>query len=199
MGTISISPNNKYILGTFEIASEVCAWDLKTGILVTTLKVGKDLGSLDISPDGKEIALSYYKKLQIWNLKTSKVLLSVDNQEEFGFQMAYSHDGKKLAVGLGSGDINIYDPKTLKVVAILKGHFKPVLSVSFNKTDNYLLSGSSDQMAKVWNIKTNKILKSLVNIHRGTVSAVRFNPVSNTFATTGDDGTVQMWKLVTPL
>lgn len=68
LGTISISLIIIH-LGTYETASKVCVWDLNSGILVTTLKVGKDLGSMDISPDGTEIALSYYKKLQIWNLK----------------------------------------------------------------------------------------------------------------------------------
>ena len=50
-------------------------------------------------------------------------------------------------------------------------------------------------MIKIWNLQTQKELKSLINEHKGTVQAVSFNPIANSFATTGQDELIKIWKI----
>jgi WD40 repeat protein len=195
ISTICFTPDSKFILGEYSYDKKVNIWDSETGELVATLPVNIQIGSMDISPDGSKIALSCYHKIQIWSLISKKELISIDDNSVNGFEIAYSNDGKKLAIGLGNGEIKIFDPETLKLLTTFQGHFKPVLSVSFSKDNKYLVSGSSDQMIKVWNLQTQKEFKSLVNEHKGTVQAVSFSPTTNSYATTGQDKLIKIWKI----
>ena len=195
ISTVCFTPDSKFILGEYSYDKKVNIWDTETGELVATLPVNLQIGSMDISPDGSKIALSCYHKIQIWSLISKKELISIDDNSVNGFGIKYSNDGKKLAVGLGNGEIKLFDPETLQLLTTLQGHFKPVLSVSFSKDNKYLVSGSSDQMIKVWNLQTQKELKSLINEHKGTVQAVSFNPTANSFATTGQDKLIKIWKI----
>jgi WD40 repeat protein len=195
ISTVCFTPDGRFIIGEYTFAKKVNIWDSESGELIFTLGINDQLGAMDISPDGSKIALSCYHKIQIWSLISQKQLLSVDDDLVNGFAIKYSPDGKSLAVGLGDGSIKMFDPETLSLRYTLQGHFKSVLSVGFNKDNKYLVSGSTDQMIKVWNLKTKSQLKSLVNEHKGTIEAVAFSPNSNTFETTGDDKTIKLWKI----
>ena len=195
ISTICLTPDDRFIIGESSYAKKVDLWDIETGELISTININEQIGSMDISPDGSKIALSCNKKIQIWSLISSRQVLSIEETAENGLSIKYSPDGKTLAVGLGSGDIKFFDPETLNLKFTLQGHFKSVLSISFNKDSKYLISGSADQMVKVWNLQSKKELKSLINEHKGLVRVVKFNPVSNIFATTGNDKTIKIWKL----
>jgi len=195
VNTITLTPDDRYIIGEYTFEKKVSLWDFETGEMISTLNVNQQIGSMDISPDGSKIALSCYHKIQVWSLISNKQLLSIDDLFARGFAIKYSPDGKDLAVGMGEGEIKFFDPETLILKFILQGHFNAVLSVSFNKTGKYLVSGSSDQMIKIWSLQSKKEVKSLVNFHKGTVQSVAFNPISNIFATTGIDKTIKIWKI----
>jgi WD40 repeat protein len=195
ISTVGFTPDSKFIIGEYTFDKKVNIWDSETGELISTLPVNIQIGSMDISPDGSKIALSCYHKIQVWSLISKKELVSIDDNSTNGFGITYSPDGKKLAVGLSSGEIKIFDSETLKLLITFQGHFKPVLSVSFSKDNKHLVSGSSDQMIKVWNLQTQKEIKSLVNEHKGKVEAVSFSPTTNSFATAGEDKLIKIWKM----
>ncbi len=195
VSTVCLTPDDRYVIGEYSFEKKVDLWDFETGELIFTLPVNLQIGSMDISPDGAKIALSCYHKIQIWSLISKKQLHTIDDNSVNGFAIKYSSDNKFLAVGSGGGEIKLLDPENLKLKYTLSGHFKPVLSVSFSKDGKYLISGSSDQMAKVWSLQTRKQIKSLVNVHNGMINAVSFNPLSNLFATSGSDRTIKLWKI----
>lgn len=195
ISTVCITPDDRYIIGEYPYAKKVDLWDFETSELILTLNIGQQIGSMDISPDGSKIALSCYHSVQIWSLISDKKLSAVDDNSLRGFAIKYSPDGKTLAVGSGDGEIKFFDPESLHLKYTLSGHFKPILSVAFNKENKYLVSGSSDQMVKVWNLQSKKEIKSLVNFHKGMVKAISFNPKSNSFATSGVDKTIKLWKM----
>lgn len=195
ISTVCFTPDGKFIVGEYSYDKKVNIWETETGELIGTLPVNIQIGSMDMSPDGSKIALSCYHKIQIWSLISKKKLLSVDDDSVNGYSIEYSKDGKNIAVGLGNGEIKIFDTKKLKLLNTFQGHFNPVLSVSFSKDNKYLVSGSSDQMVKVWNLQLKKEIKSLINEHKGIVKAVSFNPATNSFATSGRGNLIKIWKI----
>jgi WD40 repeat protein len=193
--TICFTPDGKFIIGEYSYAKLVGIWDSETGNIVATFPIDIQIGSMDISPDGTKIALACYKKIQIWSLISRKLIISIDEDSSNGFGIKYSKDGENLAVGLGNGEIKLFESINLKLKYTFQGHFKPVLSISFSKDNKLIVSGSSDQMIKLWDLNSKKEIKSLLNEHKGTVNAVDFSPVSNTFATAGDDKKIHIWKI----
>ncbi len=196
ISTVSFTPDSKFILCEYTYDKKVNIWDSESTELVSTLPINIQIGSMDISPDGSKIALSCYKKIQIWSLISKKEINSIDDNSVNGFGIKYSNDGKNLAVGLGNGEIKIFETETLRLLNSLKGHFKPVLTLSYNIDNKYLISGSSDQMIKVWNLQNNKQIKSFSNEHKGKVKVVLFNPTLNSFATAGEDNLIKIWKIL---
>ena len=195
ISTICYTPDGKFIIGEYSYAKLVNIWDSETGNLVVSIPTDIQIGSMDISPDGTKIALACYKKIQIWSLISRKLILSIDEDSSNGFGIKYSNDGENLAVGLGNGEIKLFESINLKLKYTLQGHFKPVLSISFSKDNKFIVSGSSDQMIKLWDLNSKKEVKSLINEHKGTVYAVVFSPRSNIFASAGDDKKIKIWRV----
>ncbi|CAJ0936492.1 unnamed protein product, partial [Mesorhabditis belari] len=60
--------------------------------------------------------------------------------------------------------------------ALLDGHVKPVLSIDGN--ENFLITGSKDRLAKVWDLERGEEIATL-GVHPNNVHAVRFVPNSH--------------------
>ncbi|KAK6619282.1 hypothetical protein RUM44_003664 [Polyplax serrata] len=96
-------------------------------------------------------------------------------------------------------NINSYDPEP---VAAFFGHengsFYVKSSVSFD--GNYLVSGSSDENAYVWNTKGAELseegIKPFVKLssHLAEVTCVEMSPDNFTVVTCSDDGTFRLWN-----
>ncbi len=67
------------------------------------------------------------------------------------YGMSLSRDGM-LASGSLDSTIKLWDIKTLKLIAVLKGHTYSVHSVSFSPDGSKLASGSDDPSIKVWDL-----------------------------------------------
>lgn len=195
ISSLKLTPDNRFFICEYEFAKIVEVRDFKNGELITSLNVGTQIGNMDISPDGTKIALSCFHSLQIWSLISNKKLISIDDDNARGFQVQYSPNGKLIGLALGNGNINFYEPENLIQQFSFSGHFKPVITISFSKGTDFLISGSSDQTAKVWDLKFKKEIKSLVNIHKGTINCVSFSPQKNSFITTGDDKLIKIWDI----
>ena len=67
--------------------------------------------------------------------------------------LAYSTDGKRLAVGTQDEEVSLVDPTTAQLTGTLKGHSRPVLAVAFSSDGKQLVSGSMDMTVRVWPIE----------------------------------------------
>ena len=195
ISSIKLTPDNRFFICEYEFAKKVEVRDFKNGELINSLDVGSQIGNMDISPDGTKIALSCFHSLQIWSLISNNKLISIEDDNARGFQVQYSPNGKLIGLALANGNVNFYEPENLIQQFSFSGHFKPVVAISFSKGNDFLISGSSDMTAKVWDLKLKKEIKSLVNIHKGTINCVSFSPQRNTFITTGDDKLIKIWDI----
>ena len=74
----------------------------------------------------------------------------------------------------------------------LFGHTSGVNSVSFSSDGTRILTGSSDETAKVWDARTGTALLELKG-HTGVVTGVSFSPDGTRIVTGSDDGTAKVW------
>lgn len=98
----------------------------------------------------------------------------------FGFTSAslqYSPDGKHIVQTSGV-KATIIEIATGKKVTDLIGHDKPLISAAFNADGKYVVTGSWDGTAKVWETTTGKLVSNLKG-HKKEISSVSFFPNLN--------------------
>ena len=106
--------------------------------------------------------------------------------------VAYSPDGKILAVGLAGGTIKLWDSRNGKLLHTLQGHDSWTNSVTFAPDGNTLASGSSDKTVKLWDAHSGKLLRTLKS-HNSIVLSVAFAPNGKTLASGSYDKTIKIW------
>jgi WD40 repeat protein len=159
---LTLSPDGK------TVASACCnsekrsirLWDPKT------LKESQDfplpdrifaLNDLAFSPDGKHIAGVSNGRLHVWDLATGKVTANAVLDAGLFTRIAYSPDGKRIAVagGQGGGDgkgiLRVYDVSTDKVhlVFVDPDTGKDLFAVAWPRADTILAVGARRSDVKV--------------------------------------------------
>jgi WD40 repeat protein len=119
--------------------------------------------------------------------------------ETFGgvTSVAFSPDGKRLATGDTSGDIQIWELPSGRQLVNCKGHEHWVWAVAFSPDGQFLASASDDYRVKLWDVETGTCLKTFIG-HTYSVNAIAFSPDGRYIATSSQDATIRIWDLQTP-
>ncbi len=75
--------------------------------------------------------------------------------------VAFSPDGKTLALASCEGTVQLWDVANGKLLETLKGHSSAVSAVVFSPDGRTLASGGSDQTVRLWNVETRRELMQL--------------------------------------
>lgn len=68
--------------------------------------------------------------------------------------LRFNRTGDYLASGLVDGGIAIFDFDTFGVLTVLRGHCRPIQSLSWSSSSRYLLSASRDWKCIIWDLAT---------------------------------------------
>jgi WD40 repeat protein/transcriptional regulator with XRE-family HTH domain len=118
--------------------------------------------------------------------------------ETFGgvMSVAFSPDGKFLALGDTNGDIRLYQVSDWQQLLICKGHTNWVVSLGFSHDGRTFASSSTDYTLKLWDVITGECLKTFHG-HNNEVWSVVFSPDGETLASGSDDNTIKLWSIRT--
>ena len=111
---------------------------------------------------------------------------------EQGLAVAYSPDGKQIAVGVSSGII-FYNSQTLSHVNFISAKAW-ARSVAFSPDGQNLAAGLFDYTARLWRTSDGKELQVFED-HHDWVRSVAFSPDGIFLATAGDDDTIRFWNI----
>jgi RNA polymerase sigma factor (sigma-70 family) len=146
-------------------------WDLATGREVRTLLRDSEyaLYRAACSPDGPYVLTNLhlydFGAAPVKDLATAEVVERQAPGHSFIYPanpIVFSPDGQFLALATGSGQlasrswIDLYDTATWEPVARLEGHTQRVVALSFSADGRFLVSGSTDATARVWDIPERK-------------------------------------------
>ena len=178
--SLAFSPD-RTILANGNLDGTVQMWDTTTGEELTVLNKKMDKMKMLIhTPDGKLVTN------EPWG---------TDNMSR-PTELAFSPDGKILAIGSNNSSIQLWDIATNELITTFTGHIGSAHSLAFSADGNTLASGSSDGTVRFWDIKTKKPLQTSIAGHTWVRTAA-FLKDSSTLASVLSNGITTVWDLKT--
>ncbi|MBD1808514.1 NACHT domain-containing protein [Microcoleus sp. FACHB-SPT15] len=110
------------------------------------------------------------------------------------WSVAFSPDGKLLAIGDSNGLVQLWEAASGREVLSCKGHSNWIRSVAFSPCGEMVASGSSDHTVRLWNIRNGECLNILQG-HTNQVLSVAFSPCGEMVASGSSDHTVRLWDI----
>jgi WD40 repeat protein len=151
----------------------------------------------------KDLSHSFLQGADFTNANLRNVDLAGANLARSTFTQAFgtvlcsavNPDGTLFATGEASGSIHLWS-MDLKQRVRLNGHGDWVRSLTFNNDGSKLVSTSSDQTVKIWDVAQETCIQTLTG-HANRVYAAAISPDDRRLATCGADCVIRIWDFVT--
>ncbi|MEG4840731.1 WD40 domain-containing protein [Microcoleus sp. B9-D4] len=109
-----------------------------------------------------------------------------------GLSVAFSPDGKLLALGDTNGEIHLWQMPEVKLLRTSKEYGSIVLSVAFSPDGKTLATGGSNGTICCWDVSSWSI-RQILQGNNSSVLGVAFSPDGKMLASGIGDGTVRFW------
>ncbi len=206
---LAMSPDGKLVAAGSEDGGGQL-WDVATGKVGAKLTGHTDwVLALTFSADGKQLASGGYDgTVRLWDVTTGTKARDVPAAppappntpplpSNTVLALAFSPDGKQLAIGGTDAQVYLFTTADSKVVRSLPGHTSSVTALLFHPSGALLVSGSKDRTLRLWNPANGQPIKTLEG-HTGWVEGATFLAQGTRLASVGADRTVKLWDLTAP-
>ena len=192
---VAMSPDNK-LLATASYDTLGRVWDLKTGAIVSELR-GHAALVLDaaFSPRGDCVVTACVDHTaRLWRLRSRTPTTIADVPTARIIGAALAPDGETVVEIYGEGTAaRVLAPASRTELRRLEGHKARLRAVCFSSDGSRILTGSTDNTARVWDAKTGEALHVLEG-HSGPVHIVSFSADGKRMLTAADDGSARVWS-----
>jgi len=190
-GSLSYSINdNKLSCKAANTKTEIWTWEYSTRYSYSS----DIINMIDLSPDGKHIAVAAGDLLIILNAGTGKEIIRQKNREKIRF-VAFIADGKNLFTSGGDREYSRYGIKIWEVETLREIHRIPgggaVLS-----PNGELVASEGYHTIFIYCVKTGERLHTLTG-HTGDIAGKAFSPDGKHLITCSSDSTARVWDVDT--
>ena len=175
---VAFSRINNSILASASDDGTVRLWDSRTGKETRAIADAGLVSGLAFAPKESTLAsASIDGRLSLWDPETGLCRSRFRGETKSLISLAFAPDGKTLATGNLLWKIQLWDIATGNEEYRIDGHYFPVCSLSFSPDGNRLASASwgkssfVDPEAKIWDLRSRKLLVSLTG-HKDGITAV---------------------------
>jgi WD40 repeat protein len=150
-----------------------------------------------VTPDGRRaVSGSYDKTLKLWDLKSGRVLRTLEGHAGAVCAVVVTPDGRRAVSGSYDKTLKLWDLESGRVLRTFEGHAVRVNAVVVTPDGQRAISGSYDKTLKVWDIESGRILRTLEG-HAGSVDSVAVTPDGRCAVSGSDDNTLKVWDIET--
>ncbi len=215
--SVAFSPNGKQILtGSNDQTARL--WDTTNGqVLLTLEKHTAKVNSVAFSPDGKLLLTGASDGVAIvWNAANGQILRRLEGHRDMVMNIDHTSDGTIIVsdpvthqvlieleghihaeVQLESssnGTVLLRNRVNGQVLAELPKCTSKVTSVVFSPDGSKILTGATDQTARLWDTASGQVLQVLEG-HMDSVNSVAFSPDGSKVLTGSADRMAWLWDM----
>jgi WD40 repeat protein len=162
-----------------------------------------DIRDVEFSPDSKYIVTaSADRTARVWGIAAGKAVLLLRGHFGEVTSASFSRDGAFIVTTSTDKTARVWQWRPSEQAGalaqlvgepvLLEGHAGSVLSAAFDRDRRFVVTGSADNTARLWNARTGQVLAEMVG-HTAGVSSVQFSPDGKSILTVGTDGPVQIY------
>ncbi len=148
------------------------------------------------SPDGKRIVTGGYHELVIWNTEDARLVGRIKNVGQRVFALAFSSDGRTLAVGCGepgrSGEVRLVDFGSGEIKGVVARTNDVVLDLAYRPGSNELAIASADSTIQIINAETLEAVRTIAS-HADWVTAVAWGDDGSRLASASRDQSAKVY------
>ncbi len=209
------SNGSKYIVSGASLGYDLMIWDVATGNKVWEHRCSDEIEIACFSPDDRFVmAGGKFNKIFIWDTLD----WSLNREMEFAASvefMTFSNNNGYFAVGLGNGEIKLFDGQNFNLLKTAIHTTREVMnslplgkdradvnSLDFSLDDRYLVSGGMDGKIKIWQVSDMSLVKTLSG-HNASIKSVRIHPYNKCIASASvqqknrPDNSIKIWDFET--
>lgn len=167
-----INPDGK-ILATSDGDKRIDLWDIDTRTLLVDREYEEKIENFSFSPVENVLTVATIGgRVHLFDLSTN-ISTPYFKEQFHDAVIAYSPDGRFLAIGRSDGTVKVKNLTDLSEIATLH-HRGEIRAVEFAPDGRHLITGSGDQTAIVWQVQTGK---ELFRLPQGTdVHEIEISP-----------------------
>jgi WD40 repeat protein len=202
---LALSPDGK----TLALCSggQLFLWDAATGQQRATQDAQGGVRCMAFSPQGTVLTTGGDLTVKLWdpvNLKLQATLQAFEKSppnvgDRWIICLAFSPDGKTLAVATGDNALTLWDVGTGQVRAVLKqpdGGGLYVWALAFAPDGKTLAAANGDGTVQLWDMAKGKP-RLILRGHKDSAVPLAYSPDGRSLATGGLDGTPRLWDPLT--
>jgi WD40 repeat protein/serine/threonine protein kinase len=175
---------------------EVHLVDTTSGKVVRVLPKSGDRAAF--SRDGKRIATANHgawssgsQAVILWNVDSGEKLSVLENQRQV-LSMAFSPDGRVLAISTRNGQVTLWNLQDFSHGILREATKDCARSVAFSPDGQRLAVGLQTHEVEIWDMSERRRVETLRG-HTGEVSAVGYLPDGTQLASACMAGTIRLW------
>lgn len=149
-----------------------------------------------VTHDGRAIAAVSDGAIQIWDLRSGRLLSTLTGHTGAIARCAVTADGRRLVSASADTTLKVWDLMTGHALITLAGHAATVESCAIVPGSRRVVSASADATLKIWDLDTGHVVTTLAQ-HTDAVTDCAVTPDGRRVVSASADTTLKVWELAT--
>ncbi|EGD75123.1 hypothetical protein PTSG_06778 [Salpingoeca rosetta] len=172
-------------------------WYSSTFHFETIVEVGSGIRSLKWNKDGTWMLTGDDEgRIKYWQVTIKNVCEFKPHKNPIR-QIDFSPNNRKFCTCSDDSTVRVFDFETFSEDRVLRGHGADVRTVAWHPMLSLIASGSHDnqQPLKLWDPRAGENLATLYNVHRDSVTNVKWSPDGNALLSASRDSLIKLYDI----